>query len=837
MPSEKAIIICGDGAWVRLCLARILVVGALLVAAACSRGADSDPATLYAAASDAVRQGTFRDAEDLIARGSVAAGTDAARSTAFRLLKAEILLMQRDVPGASALIDAAVPASPDAERLEARRRYLMGYRQIMAGQLAEALATLDDARTRANGAGATDVALDADVLAGQGLFRLGQWNHAEARLTEARKVAQRAGDSPREAGALVTLGMGQFVRDRFDEALGYFEPALALKGIDADLRYVTALSNAGASYARLGEFDRALELQRRAVALHESRNVPTYLEQALGELGHTEFLRGDPEAALALLSRARGVAAAAGRTANAALWLDSSATVLIDLSRWQEAERLNEESVRLKQQTPSSSTAPNLINRAQIAAGQRDHTRAIVMFEAALSDTAAPPWIRWQGHAGLAVALKDTGHVDQALEHFERALAVVETERASLIRPEYRMSFMARMMSFHRAYVDALVTSGQTLRALEVADASRARVLAERSGVAPAARTRAAAFVARARASRSVMLFYWLAPARSFVWTVTPGGVHLTELPSSTRIDELAGGHRAFIEQSLGDPRRTPNAPGDELSAAVLTPVLSRVPLHAHVIVVPDGSLHGVNFETLPVGPERRYWIEDATISVAPALSLLGARPRVPRNAGRSLLLIGDPTEGGGALARLKFAGAEMDGIRAAFQDTNVTIRRGIEASPASFLDGQPDAFSIVHFAAHATTSPLSPLDSAIELSPAADGRFKLYARDIAQRALRADLVTVSACRSAGDRAYGGEGLVGLAWAFLRAGATRVIAGLWDVDDQSTATLMTATYAGLAAGQPPADALRAAKLSLLAQGGNFAKPYYWAPFQVFTAGQ
>lgn len=820
---------------------RLLAVLALAVLAACGRTSDRDPDALHTAAAEAVLKGAFEDANGLIARGLAVSEGDAARTAELHLLSAEIRLMQRDIPGASAWIDAAVPAGPDFERLDARRRYLAGYRQVVAAQFPDAAATLDAARAQAARAGATGVALDADILAGQVLFRLGRWDEGDAVLGRARDIARTAGDVPREAGALVTLGMGQSMRGRFGEALEYLEPVLALRGMEQHLRYAVALSNAGLSYARLGEFDRALELQRRAVALHEPRRaaLPGYLEEALGELGHTEFLRGDADAALALLSRARAVAGDAGRTEYAALWLDSSAAVQIDRSRWDEAERLNEESVAIK--TAAGATraamAPNLINRAQIAAGRGDRDQATAGFRGALSEPDVPAWVQWQAHAGLALVAMDAGLTTLALDHFERGLAVVEAARASLGRTEYRISFLSRLIAFHRAYVDALVRAGQPLRALEVADASRARELAQRSGAAPVARGRAAAFVAQARATGSVALFYWLAPTRSFVWIVTPTGIHLSELPSSTTIDALAGRHRAFIEQSLGDPRRTPGAPGEALAAAVLSPVLSRVPPNARVIVVPDGSLHGVNFETLPAGAERRYWIEEATITVAPALSLIGGRPERARAASRSVLLIGDPLEGTPGLGRLAFAAAEIEGIRAAFGTASVTVRQGADASPQAFLNGTPDAFSIVHFAAHATTSPLSPLESAIELSPAADGRFKLYARDIARHPLRADLVTISACRSAGDRAYGGEGLVGLAWAFLRAGSASVIAGLWDVDDQSTAALMTSTYEGLAAGQTPADALRGAKLRLLAAGGNFAKPYYWAPFQVFTAGR
>ena len=142
-------------------------------------------------------------------------------------------------------------------------------------------------------------------------------------------------------------------------------------------------------------------------------------------------------------------------------------------------------------------------------------------------------------------------------------------------------------------------------------------------------------------------------------------------------------------------------------------------------------------------------------------------------------------------------------------------------------------SFSVVHFTAHAAANLESPLDSAVVLA-GPDHAYKLYARDVAEKPLRADLVTVSACRSAGERAYSGEGLVGFAWAFLRAGASRVIAGLWDVDDRSTAELMDRLYARIAAGDSAPRALREAKLTLLAGGGTYAKPYYWGPFQVFT---
>ncbi|MGA2003125.1 MAG: CHAT domain-containing protein [Terriglobales bacterium] len=98
---------------------------------------------------------------------------------------------------------------------------------------------------------------------------------------------------------------------------------------------------------------------------------------------------------------------------------------------------------------------------------------------------------------------------------------------------------------------------------------------------------------------------------------------------------------------------------------------------------------------------------------------------------------------------------------------------------------------------------------------------------------MRADLVTISACYSAGERSYSREGLVGLSWAFLAAGAHNVVAALWDVSDASTVQLMDKFYDELNRGASPDAALRTAKLSLL-RGREFHNPFYWAPFQLYA---
>jgi CHAT domain-containing protein len=140
----------------------------------------------------------------------------------------------------------------------------------------------------------------------------------------------------------------------------------------------------------------------------------------------------------------------------------------------------------------------------------------------------------------------------------------------------------------------------------------------------------------------------------------------------------------------------------------------------------------------------------------------------------------------------------------------------------------------IVHFATHGVLDSRRPERSGLVLSLVdAAGRPRdgfLRLRDIYRLNLRADLVVLSGCRTALGREIRGEGLIGLTRGFLEAGAPRVVASLWSVQDRATAELMGRFYhALLREGRPPAAALRTAQLALR-RDRRFADPYFWAAF-------
>lgn len=772
---------------------------------------------------------------------------DAVRLRRFRLLIADVHLTRGEIAEAAAILDESISGDSTFRALRGRQLLLQARSRMLQGQLEAAAPLLADGL--ALDAGDPAVLVDLQLLQSQLLYQSGRAADADVLLTGARATAAAQGDSFRLAQIANNLGLGLVTRGRYDEALPYFEGVLADRALEGTSVHAAALNNAGLCHARLGQFERAVTLQQEAIRTQSQRRRRDYA-QALGEMGSTYLLQEDYARGAEYLQQAFTIAAAAGLATDAALFARNLASAYVSLNRWDEATQFHQEALRFARSAGAAVSPYAIVTEANIAAGQGRSEEAGRLFAQALEAANATPGVRWMSQEGLARLALAAHRPAEAATQFASALETVDRTRSALLRADDRISFTARLNQFYRGYVDLLLSQGAVERALEVADSSRARVLAERQGVAaPAARASAASLKTLARATDSTLLFYWLGPEQSRVWVVSGAGIHAAPLPPAAQIETLITEHQAAIQNVLSDPMAAPGSAGERLYDILMRPVLSSVK-RSNVVIVPDGALHRLNFETLVV-PEnvsaerpvsarapisgqstatgRHYLIDDVTIQIAPSLAMLQHRAAAPARG--SLLLVGNATARPPEFPGLTHAAAEMSGIRESFAPDAVAVFDGERASPAAFKDATPERFSVIHFTSHAVANTESPLDSAVILS-GPDSAYKLYARDVAALPLKADLVTVSACRSAGERAYAGEGLVGFAWAFLRAGSRRVVAGLWDVDDRSTAALMQDLYARIAAGGSPPEALRDAKRQLMKNG--YAKPYYWAPFQVFT---
>jgi CHAT domain-containing protein len=182
---------------------------------------------------------------------------------------------------------------------------------------------------------------------------------------------------------------------------------------------------------------------------------------------------------------------------------------------------------------------------------------------------------------------------------------------------------------------------------------------------------------------------------------------------------------------------------------------------------------------------------------------------------------------------RLRHAGEEAAAVLAGLPSDRTFSAIGFDASKATVGGGALAGFRVLHFATHGVLHPDQPLLSFLALSdrdPAGrpvDGA--LYAHEIYDLGLPAELVVLSACDTARGRSVEGEGLVsGLPRAFLYAGAARVLVSLWSVEDRSTRDLMERFYRGLLQrGLPPGRALQEAQRALWRAG---RPPHQWAGF-------
>jgi CHAT domain-containing protein len=200
----------------------------------------------------------------------------------------------------------------------------------------------------------------------------------------------------------------------------------------------------------------------------------------------------------------------------------------------------------------------------------------------------------------------------------------------------------------------------------------------------------------------------------------------------------------------------------------------------------------------------------------------------------RSLNDAVDDLAGLQTISRLPFSRREAEAIAQIVPTKDTFKALDFAASTEKATGGNLADYKIVHFATHGLLNSKNPALSGLILSlvnargEPQNGFLRL--NDIYNLRLNSDLVVLSACQTALGKDIRGEGLIGLTRGFMYAGAARVVASLWKVDDAATAELMKRFYQNmLAKKQRPAEALRAAQIEM-SKDERFKSPYFWAAF-------
>jgi CHAT domain-containing protein/Tfp pilus assembly protein PilF len=184
---------------------------------------------------------------------------------------------------------------------------------------------------------------------------------------------------------------------------------------------------------------------------------------------------------------------------------------------------------------------------------------------------------------------------------------------------------------------------------------------------------------------------------------------------------------------------------------------------------------------------------------------------------------------------RLPFTRQEARAIAALTDASKSKTATDFAANRATAMESELSQYRYVHFATHGLLNNTHPELSGIVLSLVdEEGRESngfLSMNEIYNLNLPAELIVLSGCRTGLGKELKGEGILGLTRAFMYAGAPRVLVSLWDVNDESTAELMTRFYKGML-GQKrlsPSAALTEAQLFML-KSRRWQMPYYWSAF-------
>jgi CHAT domain-containing protein/tetratricopeptide (TPR) repeat protein len=327
----------------------------------------------------------------------------------------------------------------------------------------------------------------------------------------------------------------------------------------------------------------------------------------------------------------------------------------------------------------------------------------------------------------------------------------------------------------------------------------------------------------------TLLIEYFVQRGQLVVFLVTGDGVAAHRLDGSlTDVRQLV---RLLWLNLKAVPRSPPgrvrglaqNARGllQRLHALLMAPLSDITPSYPRLIIVPHGPLHYLPFHALHDG--TAFVLERHEFSYLPGASLLRYCHDV-EEAPSGLLAMGHSHRG-----QLPYAAQEAHSI-ARLMGEHAFLE---DAATLATLRERASDCRILHLAAHGEFRPDNPLFSGLAL---ADGW--LTTLEIFNLRLRASLVTLSGCQTGRSVVGGGDELLGLERALLYAGAASVLLSLWMVEDRSTAQLMETFYRMLAEGHPKGVALQHAQLQFIAPqdsqgeatGGEYAHPYFWAPF-------
>jgi CHAT domain-containing protein len=707
----------------------------------------------------------------------------------------------------------------------------------------------------------------AGVLNSMGIeyAAVGRLRDATDAYEEGLAVARGVSDTSTAGVIISNLAALRAYTGRLDQAIQLMQEALGYAAAVGDSASIVYARNSLADYHRKAGNRAEARAQLTASLAVGAAQVPAvYRLIAFVNLGLIEMAEGQATEAQATLERALPLAAAGGfglerfQIHSALARLALARRDLASARRQTGMARVIADSIA----SPDVEVrALELEGRLREAEGRGDapgrFLEAIDLLESwrgrlALGDLAlgiVEP--RWSVYEGAVRTLLQAGDAEAAFTVAERArarlLLEIMAERqaegqgqvAAALKQRLRERYQERSGttdSLRRGLDAEIAALTDSLASLEAVDLARDPGAAARyPRPASLSRVRAALL---ADGNPAILSMFW-GDSAVYAWWVTRDAILARRLgPADSLATTLD-----FLRLSMARP----GADSLWVTAAaraweqLIAPFNAALP--SRIYAVTDGPAAGIPIEVLLPRRSAPPLGASAEIVYGPSASVLAALADAPpRRWERAMLAVGNPRVSGGPPAssrraprvdpviELPHAEAEARAISDLYAADGADLLLGRRATVERWLERRPGRYRYLHFAAHARADDREPDGSRLFLANGA-----LDPPAIRRLTLSADLVTLSACETALGRQVRGEGVMGLAQAFLAAGARSTLVTLWPVSDRSAAEFMAEFYREVRAGAAPAAALAAVRRRRVEAGGPAAHPSSWAPFVLLGA--
>ncbi len=656
----------------------------------------------------------------------------------------------------------------------------------------------------------------------------------------------------RQAEAVVKLGDLDWARRVYKEALSVLEPLSRLEHVPH------AYSGLGRVDYTLGDFQAAEAAFAVALELAPDLRAKSLHRQ---NLARCAFRLGDFSRAEALFRQALAEAQKSkNRAVEAAchLGLAELAHEQDDLVR---AQQSADQALDCLEQERSSTTRLDL--RTAYFAGVQDYFGIAIGI--------AVDWYRAtfdEAQLARSFDLAEQAHGRLLLDALAPEGAEQEGGSAHHLRSKLNKAVAHRRLLEEAGSVDPAAIEAAEQEELKQLTAYRAvheRVPAKRQTPALAIKTLDLSATQAMLDSTSALIQIALGRDGSFRWTVTANKADVEILENAETLNRAAVAfHRAVRNSASATSGHTAERAGQDLAKLILSGIELPDGVERLLIAV-DGALAYVPFVVLPwhrtAGSEERLLIDDFEVVQIPSMSVVAemrerARP-FPAEP-YSALVFGDPVvdlgdarlqasasvihqtrlrsiaAGEPGFRRLRHAAREIKDLLALVPADARHAMLGFNATKAALLGDRLPRARIAHFATHGISDTRYPELSGLATSSLdASGRSIedfVFAHEIQGLDLGSELAVLSACETGLGAEIAGEGLVGLAHSFMRAGVPRVVVSLWKVNDRATTDLMEQFYDGLLLdGASPGAALRNAQLALRNDPLR-RRPFFWAAF-------